>query len=315
MFLRIRGRRAYLLHNYRDGQSRVRQRCLFRTDLRELADWCSNRGWATIQERMRRCPEIAVDWDRLRCQLLQALELMQGRQPPSSRPRRRTTYDPTEPEVRQFLVEWASSSERLRSQGNWDELCYQHQLRQRKCPSPEGARALAESLQRCGKYREAVALWSTLPRSSVERYFNSAAAHLRMQDLAAATDQLLRGLNRNEQIAHALRRGDLDWGYWKRHSGLWDQASGLVLLHLMRDRAVLYKLFGLRDSQCRVRKWRGTWWFGMVLGRLRPRIASWGLREIHLSLRWQVVKPVVPTARRAGLAAMSKAVACRQAKT
>ena len=303
LFLRIRGRRAYLLHNYRDGCSRVRQRCLFRTDIRNgLAQWATEDGWMTIQERIRQsCPEVLVNWPRLKSQLSRAIARWTGCEPPASRPRARTTYDPSEPEIHSYLAQWEVDRQRLRNAGLWEKMCYRDQLRQRRCPAPEGARALAESLHHCGKYQAAIELWAQLPRKSFSRYFNSAAAYLQMKQLPAGTDQLLRGLNRNHHVAETLRQGALDWDYWRRYAQLWDRSTGQMMLHLMRDAAVRSRLWRLRESRCRARKWRGTWWFGMVLGRLRPRIEQWGLGELHLSAGWQLLPPPRPPARRANL--------------
>jgi len=62
MFLRMRGRQVLLLHNYRDGRGRVRQRCLGRLAQQEI-EQLQSPAWQ--REFCRTFPEIRPDWERL----------------------------------------------------------------------------------------------------------------------------------------------------------------------------------------------------------------------------------------------------------
>lgn len=290
MFLRVRGRRAYLVHNVRDGRSRVRQRCLFRTDLQDgLAGWLSEQGWAAIRQRLQeRCPEIRVDWDRLRRQLLEALPLAES-SPGAGRRRRRTHYDESEPEAQSYLQEIERQGELLRQGECWGELCLLLSRRNRRCFSSEGPAELALALQRAGRWQEAVQQWQLLPRCQARRHFNAGLACWRAGQLEDATENMLQGLMRDRRVGDALRIRQLNWDYWKCYGDLWCRRSQNFLLSVMADRAVLHRLRCREPGRLIPRSWQRMGWWRHLMSRVRERVAAAGDRELRYTPRWFLV--------------------------
>lgn len=76
MFLRALGNRFFLFHSYRDGLGKVKQRRLHTFVSPEaLRAHLEPRAWAALQANLTsRCPELSVDWERLRAQAQSMLQ-------------------------------------------------------------------------------------------------------------------------------------------------------------------------------------------------------------------------------------------------
>ncbi len=87
MFWRKQGQRFLLLHNERDGRGKVLQRRLFACGASELAAALTPRGWAELQDEVRRrCPRATPDWKALRAKAHELGNAVTVRQrPPSDR--------------------------------------------------------------------------------------------------------------------------------------------------------------------------------------------------------------------------------------
>lgn len=246
MFLRRSGRQVLLLHSYRDGLGRVRQRCLAR--MRHLGDWEEFRrlhpDWHRLEPLQPKVEELlqgkaevqagdrlekaAANLLRLLSEApegldtpsLQALKRRLAKVPESvgeeqvlswrSRlsPRRRR-FDPCEDPVRsctQALEEWA---ERLTRDGQ--ESLPALATRAQLCPDLEGKSQYAWRLAEVGQVKASLEVLVELPGGDAWTNCNRAALCWRNGDFASCLDFVLRSLARAPQILGALERQQKGW--------------------------------------------------------------------------------------------------------
>lgn len=284
MFLRQLGRQVLVLHSYRDGTGKVRQRCLGRARSRQ--EWCELEGrLAQEGERLRpRALELLGEsggevrrrdqLEKMAAALLRllaegevptpSLELLRlrlsgegGEASQRERSRlspRRKRFDPTEEEARPYLRALEEEAVGLQGQGS---ACLEvRRERAQTCRDLQGHTDYAWELGRQGRWGLGAEAMLELPLGDAWSNFNRAALGWQQGELGSCLHHLFRGLARDPRMLLDLQKGrgrEVASPYWEQYGERWGESGRRFLLWVGEFQKVRYQLWRVARQGVRMR--------------------------------------------------------------
>ncbi len=237
------GKKILLLHSYRDGTGKVRQRRLGdfanpREAVRQLRD----KKWR--QQLAASYPQLEFEGERLLERARVLLQSPAARRTQKSREAtpasRRGCWHPDDPSAAGHLQTLRETVERLQNAGLLEEACAAQAELARSFPGQQAWVDHGVLLQRLGRWDEAVQEYSRLPYRDSLRHYQIASALCARGNPEESLEHVFRALTWDRKIADGLLKVEKgqEAAYWRLYGDLWTPDAKKFLLAVYNQSVV-----------------------------------------------------------------------------